>query len=370
MDGLTGSARNTPTAPSARRLTLAVLLGLYLAALAVVGFWPSPVDRPLAGFLSEILAVLREEALTSGIRYGHVEAAANVVLFVPLGVLAALLLPPRRWWVAAGAGLLTSAAIETVQYVLLNQRQASLVDVAANTLGALLGATCVAPAVWRTRRGYSTPPTTPVSGNTTSGRNRMITIATSADVAESANIGDGSRIWHLAQIREDASVGSNCTIGRGAYVGPAVRLGDNCKLQNYALVYEPARLADGVFIGPAAVLTNDLHPRAITPDGTLKGNDDWVAVGVTVGKGASVGARAVCIAPLTIGEWATVAAGAVVTRDVPAYAVVAGVPARHMGWVGEAGHPLKQDDGGSWLCPATGRRYVETHGQLVPAQTN
>ncbi|MDV8149803.1 acyltransferase [Arthrobacter sp. B10-11] len=198
----------------------------------------------------------------------------------------------------------------------------------------------------------------------------MITIATSADVAESATIGDGSRIWHLAQIREDASVGSNCNIGRGAYVGPAVRVGDNCKLQNYALVYEPARLADGVFIGPAAVLTNDLHPRAITPDGTLKGNDDWVAVGVTVGRGASVGARAVCIAPLTIGEWATVAAGAVVTRDVPAYAVVAGVPARQMGWVGEAGHPLKQDDGGSWLCPATGRRYVETNGQLVPGQPN
>ncbi|CAN7583547.1 acyltransferase [Arthrobacter sp. LjRoot14] len=195
----------------------------------------------------------------------------------------------------------------------------------------------------------------------------MITIAATADVEESASIGDGSRIWHLAQIREDAVLGSNCNIGRGAYVGPAVQLGNNCKIQNYALVYEPARLSDGVFIGPAAVLTNDLHPRAITPEGNLKGSEDWVAVGVTVGKGASVGARAVCIAPLTIGEWATVAAGAVVTRDVPAYAVVAGVPARQMGWVGEAGHPLKQDDGGSWLCPVTGRRYFETKGQLVPA---
>lgn len=197
----------------------------------------------------------------------------------------------------------------------------------------------------------------------------MITIASTADVSETANIGDGSRIWHLAQIRENATLGSNCNIGRGAYVGPAVRLGDNCKLQNYALVYEPAHLCDGVFIGPAAVLTNDLHPRAITPDGSLKGTEDWEAVGVTVGKGASVGARAVCVAPLRIGEWATVAAGAVVTRDVPAYAVVAGVPARQMGWVGEAGHPLKQDDGGSWLCPATGRRYFEAKGQLVPAET-
>ena len=122
-------------------------------------------------------------------------------------------------------------------------------------------------------------------------------------------------------------MGSNCTIGRGAYVGPGVVVGPNCKLQNYALVYEPARLADGVFVGPAAVLTNDLHPRAVTPDGTLKGSEDWDAVGVTVGTGASIGARAVCVAPVSVGAWATVAAGAVVTRDVPDYAVVVGVPA-------------------------------------------
>jgi acetyltransferase-like isoleucine patch superfamily enzyme/VanZ family protein len=348
------------------RRNVAVLLGLYLAALAAVGFRPAPVDRPLAGFLSDVLAALRENALTSGIRYDHLEATANVVLFVPLGVLAALLLPPRRWWLGAVAGLMTSAVIEAVQFMLLSQRQASLSDLATNTLGALTGALCVGLLVRRPPQGRNAPPTTP--DNTTPGRNSMIIIATSADVAESASIGDGSRIWHLAQIREAASLGRNCNIGRGAYVGPAVRLGDNCKLQNYALVYEPARLSDGVFIGPAAVLTNDLHPRAITPDGTLKGGEDWVAVGVTVGKGASVGARAVCIAPLVIGEWATVAAGAVVTRDVPAFAVVAGVPARQMGWVGEAGHPLKQDDDGSWLCPATGSRYVETNGQLMPAQ--
>ncbi|WP_237563398.1 acyltransferase [Arthrobacter sp. H-02-3] len=194
-------------------------------------------------------------------------------------------------------------------------------------------------------------------------------IADSADVAETANIGEGTRIWHLAQIREEAALGKNCNVGRGAYVGPGVRVGDNCKLQNYALVYEPACLADGVFVGPAAVLTNDLHPRAITPDGLLKGADDWEAVGVTVGTGASIGARAVCVAPVCIGEWATVAAGAVVTKDVPAYAVVAGVPARQLGWVGEAGVPLKQDGGGSWLCPVTGRRYIEARGQLLPQET-
>jgi len=111
----------------------------------------------------------------------------------------------------------------------------------------------------------------------------MPTIAETADVADAAVIGDGTRIWHLAQVREDATVGSNCNIGRGAYVGPGVVIGSNCKLQNYALVYEPARLADGVFVGPAAVLTNDLRPRAVTPDGTLKGSEDWDAVGVTAG---------------------------------------------------------------------------------------
>ncbi|KQN89680.1 acyltransferase [Arthrobacter sp. Leaf69] len=194
------------------------------------------------------------------------------------------------------------------------------------------------------------------------------TVAESADLAETAVIGEGTTIWHLAQIRGDARVGSNCTIGRGAYVGPGVVIGANCKLQNYALVYEPARLADGVFVGPAAVLTNDLHPRAVTPDGTLKGSGDWDAVGVTVGEGASIGARAVCVAPVAIGRWATVAAGAVVTRDVPDYAVVVGVPARNAGWVGEAGHPLKQDDVGRWLCPVTGRRYVESNGQLAPVE--
>ncbi|MCB5273167.1 UDP-2-acetamido-3-amino-2,3-dideoxy-D-glucuronate N-acetyltransferase [Arthrobacter sp. SO5] len=196
----------------------------------------------------------------------------------------------------------------------------------------------------------------------------MITIAKTADVEATASIGDGTRIWQLAQVREGAAVGRNCNIGRGVYIGPGVHVGDNCKFQNYALIYEPARLADGVFVGPAAVLTNDLHPRAVTPDGTPKGADDWEAVGVIVGKGASIGARAVCIAPIRIGEWATVAAGAVVTKDVPPYAMVVGVPARQRGWVGEAGLPLKKDDGGNWLCPATGRRYIENKGQLKPAE--
>lgn len=191
-------------------------------------------------------------------------------------------------------------------------------------------------------------------------------ILESADVSADAMIGDGSSVWHLAQVREGAKLGENCIIGRGAYIGTGVILGENCKVQNYALVYEPAVLGDGVFIGPAVVLTNDTYPRAINADGTLKSAHDWEPVGVTVKRGASIGARATCVAPLTIGEWATVAAGAVVVKDVPDHALVAGVPARRIGWVGEAGVPLAAGDAdGVWVCPSTGARYIETDGELI-----
>jgi acetyltransferase-like isoleucine patch superfamily enzyme len=186
----------------------------------------------------------------------------------------------------------------------------------------------------------------------------------SADVADDARIGDGSSVWHLAQVRDGAVLGANCIVGRGAYIGTGVRLGDNCKVQNYALVYEPAELGDGVFIGPAVVLTNDTFPRAINPDGTQKSATDWDQVGVTIGTGASIGARAVCVAPVTIGAWATVAAGAVVVRDVPDHAMVVGVPARQVGWVGEAGKPLIQAADGRWICPVTSAEF-EQHGQTL-----
>lgn len=191
-------------------------------------------------------------------------------------------------------------------------------------------------------------------------------IVDSADVSADAIIGDGSSIWHLAQVREQAILGRNCIVGRGAYIGTGVVMGDNCKVQNYALVYEPARLGDGVFIGPAVVLTNDTYPRAINADGSLKSAHDWEPVGVTIHTGASIGARATCVAPVTIGAWATVAAGAVVVKDVPDFALVAGVPARRLGWVGKAGVPLTREaPGGAWICPVTGARYVETDGLLA-----
>ena len=122
-------------------------------------------------------------------------------------------------------------------------------------------------------------------------------IAGSADVDPRSVVGTRTVVWHLAQIREGAEVGADCIIGRGAYIGPGVVLGDRCKVQNHALVYEPAVVEDGAFIGPAVVFTNDYFPRSVTPEGALKTGDDWDAVGVTVRTGASIGARAVCVAP-------------------------------------------------------------------------
>ncbi len=186
----------------------------------------------------------------------------------------------------------------------------------------------------------------------------------SATVADGAEIGADTLVWGLAQVREGAVIGRECIIGRGAYVGAGVTLGDRVKVQNLAQVYEPAVVEDGVFIGPAAVLTNDEYPRAVKPDGTLATSADWQPVGVTLRRGCSIGARAVCVAPVEVGQWAMVAAGAVVVRDVPAYALVVGTPARRIGWVGPAGRRLVDEGAARWRCPVTGAWFVEHDGQL------
>jgi UDP-2-acetamido-3-amino-2,3-dideoxy-glucuronate N-acetyltransferase len=190
------------------------------------------------------------------------------------------------------------------------------------------------------------------------------TVSATADVAGSARLGSGTRVWHLAQVCDGAEVGRSCVLGRGAYVGPGVVIGDNVKIQNYALVYQPAVLDDGVFVGPAAVLTNDLNPRAVDTTGRPKSADDWTPVAVHVREGASLGARSVCVAPVTIGRWAMVGAGAVVVGDVPDFALVVGVPARRVGWVGRAGYPLRRHGDATWQCEKTGDRYAEEKGIL------
>lgn len=187
----------------------------------------------------------------------------------------------------------------------------------------------------------------------------MPRIHATADVAASAQIGEGSAIWHYAQVREDCVLGENVIIGRGVYVGNGVQIGANSKIQNYALVYEPALLEAGVFIGPGAILTNDEYPRAVNPDGSQKSGSDWEAIGVTIREGASIGAGSICIAPVEIGAWALVAAGSTVTKNVPAFALVAGVPAKRIRWVGKAGVPLSDEGAGQFVCPKTGARYLE-----------
>lgn len=192
-------------------------------------------------------------------------------------------------------------------------------------------------------------------------------VQSTADVDVSATISDSAQIWHLAQIREGAVIGADVVVGRGAYVGTGVRVGDASKIQNYALVYEPAELGSGVFVGPGAILTNDRHPRAANADGTPKTAADWHPVGVTVHDGASIGAGAVCVAPITLGRYCMVAAGSVVVADVPAFALVAGSPARAIGWVGHHGVRLEPVEGSAQLrCPVSGELFDLDANGCVP----
>lgn len=189
-------------------------------------------------------------------------------------------------------------------------------------------------------------------------------ICSSANVSVKANVHETASVWHLSQIREGAVIARDVVIGRGVYVGPGVAIGENCKIQNYALIYEPAVIHPGVFIGPGATLTNDRVPRAVTVDGHVKTASHWHPVGVIVLEGASIGANATCVAPLRIGRWAMVAAGSVVTRDVQDFELVAGVPARHIGWVGKSGDRLVQDETG-WFCAITGERFRLVSDSMV-----
>ena len=169
-----------------------------------------------------------------------------------------------------------------------------------------------------------------------------------AEVSPEATLGEGCRVWRQVHIREDAVVGAGSNIGAGVYVGAGVRLGRNCKIQNSALLYEGVELADGVFVGPQVCFTNDFLPRAVNPDGSLKAAEDWHVGQTRVGTGASVGAQSVIVTGITIGQWALVGAGSVVTHDVPDHALVYGQPAHIKGWVCFCARRLTVQNGQGW----------------------
>ena len=165
-----------------------------------------------------------------------------------------------------------------------------------------------------------------------------------ASVEPGAEVGADTRIWSNVQVRTGARIGRNCNIGRNCFIDLDVTVGNNVKVQNNASLYEGLDVADGAFIGPHVIFTNDRLPRAVNPDGSLKSTDDWLLGRTHVGPGASLGAGVVVVTGITIGAWAMVGSGAVVTKDVPDHALVVGNPARIVGWVSANGVRCETQD--------------------------
>ena len=183
-----------------------------------------------------------------------------------------------------------------------------------------------------------------------------------AEISPEANIGMGTSVWHHAQIREGVSIGQHCIIGKGVYIDSGVSIGDNVKIQNYVSVFHGVCIEDGVFVGPHVCFTNDLRPRAVNPDGSPKSTDDWVVSQTLIRTGVSLGANSTIVCGVTIGTWAMIGAGSVVTRDVPNFGLVFGNPARLRGFVCSCGEQLRASDsedlaavdGVKMRCPACG----------------
>ena len=179
----------------------------------------------------------------------------------------------------------------------------------------------------------------------------------SAYVDDQVDIGDGTKIWHFVHVLKNTRIGAGCVLGQNVMAGPDVSIGNNCKIQNNVALYKGVNLADDVFCGPSCVFTNVLTPRAF-----VERKDEFRPT--PVGKGATIGANATIVCGNALGEYCMVAAGAVVTHDVPAYALVAGVPARRIGWVSREGERLDA----SLVCPRSGERYEEVDGTLRPVE--
>lgn len=176
----------------------------------------------------------------------------------------------------------------------------------------------------------------------------------SSVVADSAVIGDGSQVWLFCQIRDNARLGKGCILGKGVYVDTDVVLGDNVKVQNNASIYTGVTIEDGVFVGPHVCFTNDKVPRAVNPDLSLKGLSDWHVTKTLVRTGAALGANATIVCGITVGRWAMVASGSVVTKDVPDHALVMGNPARFAAWVCSCGLRVTMSGGrGTCSCGIT-----------------
>jgi len=182
-----------------------------------------------------------------------------------------------------------------------------------------------------------------------------------AEVAADTHVGSGTRVWNGAQVRERAWIGAECVIGKNVYVDVEVRIGDRVKVQNNVSIFRGVTIEDGVFVGPHVCFTNDQRPRAVRPDGTPLGDGDWQVLPTLVRRGASIGANSTILPGLTIGRWAMVGAGSVVTRDVADHALVAGNPASRHGSVCAEGHPLPDDPDGSQF-----RGSCSTCGGNVP----
>jgi acetyltransferase-like isoleucine patch superfamily enzyme len=173
-----------------------------------------------------------------------------------------------------------------------------------------------------------------------------------AEIEGDVSVGPGTVIWNRASVRAGARVGAECVVGRDAFIDAEVSIGDRVKIQNAALVYHGVTVEDAVFIGPGAILTNDRYPRAVTSSGELARASDWQVSPIRLRHGSSIGAGAVVVAGTDVGRYATVGAGAIVTRDVPANALVAGNPARRLGWVCDCGRRLVDRATGAAAGPA------------------
>ena len=165
----------------------------------------------------------------------------------------------------------------------------------------------------------------------------MTRIHPEALVSPDAAIGEGTSVWRNAQIREGARLGRGCMIAQAVYIDYGVVIGDHVKIENASSLHHGVELEEGVFVGPHVVFTNDKLPRAINPDGSLKGRDDWVCGQTLVRYGAAVGANVVVVTGVTIGRWAMIGSGAVITKDIPDHALALGNPARVVGWVSARG---------------------------------